>query len=141
MIPGPRSDCSSGKLAVPAMAAPGIARQRTTASEATAVFMWWGLLEGEGQRLLQKLAHAREELGAVRTVEDAVIANQGERHLIPRDHAAPLVHRGPLLQRAHGKQPGLRRIDDRGDLPDPVHPQVRPRERAARPLGRRDLAV
>src|SRR5215208_5112706 len=123
------------------MAAPGRTSQTRTTSAATAFCMWWRFLEGEGQRLLQQLAHAREELSAVGTVEDAVIADQRKRHLVARNHPSSLVHRGPLLERAHRQEPRLRRVDDRRELPDAVHPEIRDREGPARHLRRRDLPV
>jgi hypothetical protein len=58
----------------------------------------FGTLEREGERLLEKLTHPGEELGAVGTVEDPVIAHERERHLVARHDPASLVDCGPLLQ-------------------------------------------
>ena len=57
-----------------------------------------GGLERERQGLLQQLPHAGEELRAVGAVEDAVVADERERHLVAGHHPAALVHRRLLLR-------------------------------------------
>ena len=90
----------------------------------------------------EQLAHPGQEPGAVGAVEDPVIAGQrqhgpsaGRR---PRP-ASSTTARG--LQRAHGQDRRLWRVDHGGEAVDPVHPEVGHRERAAAELGRRDRAV
>src|SRR5918995_5085587 len=76
-------------------------------------------LERQRQWLLEQLLYAREELRAVRPVQDAVIADEAERHLIARDDAPGIVDRRPLLELADRQDRGLRRIDDRREELDP----------------------
>src|SRR4051794_31133495 len=71
-------------------------------------------LQRERERLLEQVLDPREELGAVGAVQDAVVAHQGERHLIAGDHLALVVHRGLLRELADGEDRRLRRVDDRG---------------------------
>src|SRR5262245_9407488 len=85
--------------------------------------------QGQGQRSLEQLAQAGEELRGVRAVDDAVVA--GERD---GDHVAEPDPVGALLERrapgaADGEDRRLRRIDDRGERPNAEHPEVRHRER------------
>src|SRR5215213_9734823 len=98
-------------------------------------------LERERERLLEQLLDAREELRAVGAVEDAVVADERERHLLPRDHAAALVHRRLRGERADREDRGLRRVDDRGEALDTEHAEVRDREGAAGELGRGHLLL
>src|SRR3954465_1842777 len=98
-------------------------------------------LERQRQRLLEQLAHAGQELGAVRSVEDAVVAHERDRHRVARGDAAAIVNHRAFLERADREDRRLRRVDDGREAVDPVHPQVRDGERAARQLGGRDLAV
>src|SRR5687767_8750667 len=98
-------------------------------------------LERERERLLEQILDSREELGAVGSVEDAVVADQRERHLIARHDLALVVHGGLLVELAHGENRRLRRVDDRGELFDAEHAQVRHREGASRELRRRDGLV
>src|SRR5919112_1059280 len=91
-------------------------------------------LERESERLLEQVLDARQELRAVGPVEDAVVADERERHLVARDHAPLVVHRGLLGELADGQDRRLRRVDDRGELLDPEHAEIRDREGAARQL-------
>jgi hypothetical protein len=49
-----------------------------------------------------------------------------------------VAHDRPRGQLADGEDRRLRRVDHRGEVGDPVHPEVRDGERAAAQLGRRD---
>src|SRR5688500_11124565 len=60
-------------------------------------------LERERKRLLEQVLDAREELGAVGAVEDAVVADERERHLIARHDLALVVHGGLLVELADGQ--------------------------------------
>ena len=53
---------------------------------------------------------------AVGAVEDAVVADQREAHLVAGHDAPALVHGRPLGQRPHRKDRGLRRVDDRREF-------------------------
>src|SRR5215208_5542339 len=60
-------------------------------------------LERQRQRLLQELLHARQELGAVGAVEDAVVADERQLHLVAGDDAAGVVDGGLLGELADGQ--------------------------------------
>ena len=98
-------------------------------------------LQRERERLLEQLPDAREELGAVGAVEDAVVADQRERHLVAR-HDAAACRPPPASSRACPTA----RIAAWGGLMIAVNcsipnmPEVRDGERAARQLRRRDRA-
>ena len=78
----------SRRVTVPSL----IGRSRTgprTAPQATQTYRdTRESLQRERQRLLEQLLDAREELRAVRAVEDAVVADQRQRQLVAGDDAA-----------------------------------------------------
>src|SRR3954470_2269310 len=49
-------------------------------------------LQSERQRLLEQLPHASEELGAVGSVQDPVVADERRAHHVARDDPPALVH-------------------------------------------------
>src|SRR5919112_4235244 len=71
-------------------------------------------LERESERLLEEVLDAREELRAVGPVEDAVVADERQHHLVACDDLALVVDRGLLVELAHREDRRLGRIDDRG---------------------------
>src|SRR6476619_1542606 len=56
------------------------------------------VLERERERLLEQVLDPSEELGAVGAVEDAVVADEREHHLVAGDELALVVHRRLLLE-------------------------------------------
>src|SRR5918994_769783 len=95
--------------------------------------------ERQGERVLEPLADAAEELGRVGAVEDAVVAGERELHDRPDLHLAVARDR-PRRHLADGQDGGLRRVDD-GDEPlDAEHAEVGDAEGARGELGRRDRA-
>src|SRR5918999_6416143 len=66
-------------------------------------------LKSERERLLEQVLDARQELGAVGPVEDAVVAHEREHHLVARDDLALVVHGGLLGELADGEDRRPRR--------------------------------
>lgn len=86
--------------------------------------------------VLDEVLEDLQPLGPDGTIDDAVVAAQGHGH--HGSHAVRLGSRGLgfvgddlLLGATDGKDAGLRRVDHGGELLDPVHPEVRYRERSA----------
>ena len=92
-------------------------------------------LDEKVDRLLEQLAHASEELGRGRAVEDPVIACEHDAHARAGDHL-PVTDDRNLAQLPDREDRRLRRVDDRGEAGDAVHPEVRHGERR-RPRARR----
>src|SRR5215216_2923622 len=97
-----------------------------------------GALQRERQRLFQEILDPGEELRAVGAVENSVVAHERERHLVARHDLAIVVDRRLLVELADREDRRLWRVDDRREVLDPEHAEVRHRERAARELRRRD---
>src|SRR3954469_11846434 len=97
-------------------------------------------LQRQRDRLLEDRLHAREELRRRRAAEDAVVAGDRDVHAVAGDHLAVADDR-LALHLADRQDRRLRRVDDRRERRDPVHAEVRDRERRARQLRRADLPV
>ena len=64
-----------------------------------------------------------QEAGALGTVDDTVIATQGNGHGFSRDNDS-IFDDGFFLDGAHGQNTGLRLIDDGRKRRNPVHAEV-----------------
>src|SRR5688572_28934999 len=84
-----------------------------------------GLFEEVPNRLQKPRAH--------RAVDHAMVAAHRHTHAWAHHDLAVLYYR-PFLDSADGDDSGLRRIDDRRELVNPEHSEVRDRERCARIL-------
>src|SRR5262245_43758347 len=90
-------------------------------------------LERQRDRLFEDGDDRLQQLRAQRAVDDPVVAGEGDRHDLADDDL-PFLDDGDLADVAHGEDGALGRIDDRRELPDPHHAQVRDREGRGRGL-------
>src|SRR5689334_5180911 len=95
--------------------------------------------EHDVQGLLDQLPQAGEEAGCGSAVDGPVVDGQGQRHG-GGDGDLVADHDGLADGFADGEDGGLRRVDDRGELADPVHAEVADGERAIGELVRGELA-
>src|SRR5579863_3358467 len=91
-------------------------------------------------RVLDQRLEGADQHGAERAVDSAVVAAHGHAHDLRGDDLAVAHHRA-LLAGADRKNGGVRRIDHRGEILNPVHAEVRHRRSAALIVVRFELAV
>src|SRR5215469_14694356 len=82
----------------------------------------------EQEWILNQTSKRNQELGAGRAVDHPMIAAHRDAHPAPRGHRA-VHHDGLGLGRADRENAGFGWVDDRGELVDPEHAEVRDRER------------
>ena len=95
-------------------------------------------LEQQRERLLEALAQARHEAGAVDAVDDPMVAAEAELDGLATDDLAGLVDDGTPAHGPHGEDRRLRGVDDRREAVDAVHPEVPDAERRATELTQGD---
>ena len=105
--------------------------------------MWLGgnhLLRSRVKRILHVTSHCLEELRSRRSVDRPVIAAHGDAHALPNFQGA--IHDDRFfLNAANGENPRFRRVDDRGELVDAEHAEVRYGECCAGILLGQELAL
>src|SRR5262245_44199638 len=79
----------------------------------------------EAERLFQQASHVLEEARAHGPIHCAMVTGQREHHPAAYTHSARGVHHGHAAHGPHGEDRTLRRVDDRRELDDVVHPEIR----------------
>src|ERR1700694_5147911 len=74
-------------------------------------------------RVLDQGPERAEELGAERAIDGAVIGRKRDRHHPLRFDLA-VAHDRTFLAGADREHGGMRRVDDRGEILDAVHPEI-----------------
>ena len=74
-------------------------------------------------RMLDQALEGREQLGAERAIDRAVIAGERRAHQ-GRDGGRAIPDDDARLARAHRENRRLRRIDDGGKIRDPIHAKI-----------------
>src|SRR5215212_1667258 len=87
-----------------------------------------GSLKRKPERFLEQVADPVQEPGAIGAVEDPVVAGERHRHHIA-DRDLAVSDDRLLGDGAYREDPGLRGVDDGGEVRDSEHPEVRDRER------------
>src|SRR5260221_3569949 len=85
----------------------------------------------QAYRMLDEMPKGRKQLGAKYAVDDAVIARQRDRHLADEAHPAVRGLDRPARGGSDRENCRVRRIDDGGEFPDAMHPEIRDRRDAA----------
>src|SRR5215510_9137338 len=94
-------------------------------------------LHQHGHRVFDMGLEGREQLGAERAVDDAVIDRERDTHH-GRDLESIVLDDWALLAAADGEDRGLRRVNDGVEAVDAVHAEIGDRGRAALILVRRE---
>src|SRR6476646_5921434 len=103
---------------------PDYRRPRPPAKRRTLLQPDYQQLNQHHYRLFDEPAQRRDQLGAERAVDYAVIAGESHRHHAGESHAALLgLYRLPP-RGAYRKDSGVRRIDDGGEFADAIHAEI-----------------